>query len=801
MFKHAMFQLHWFFGITAGLVLAVVGVTGALLSFQQPLLKTFNPGVLSVRAEDRTPLAPDELLARVQAAQPSRKPVSLTLSGNPSEPAKVGFAPEAGAKPGPGGRRRGESRYVDPYDGRLLAKPRGEGFFRASMQIHRWLAAGEIGKQIVGASTVALVFFCLSGLYLRWPRRWLDWRAWLRLDWAQKGRSFLWHLHAVFGTWLLAAYLLMSLTGLYWSYEWYRDGLYTLTGTPTPREGPRRGGQEAGASDSSTRAIPAPDVTAAFRAFHAAIPAYSTVTLRLPEKPGQPLEFSYQDPEPAHERANNTLALDAGTQAVVTHERYADKPIGQKLMAGILPLHSGSFFGLPGRVLFMLASLLMPLFTVTGWLLYLDRRRKKRAARAAAAAVGGEAAGAGDDVLLIAYASQTGTAERLAWQSAAALRAAGQRVRVRPLAALDAAALSDTRRLLLVASTFGEGEAPDAARAFLPNLADDPASLSTLRFGILALGDRHYAEFCGFARAVEVRLRLQGAQPLFDTVEVDDGDPLALQSWQERLSVLCGTRVHGDWSGPAFASWRLVERVCLNPGSPGAPVYRIVLQADARMDWQAGDIAEIRLAAASGPAVVREYSIASLPQDGRLELLVRLVRKHDGALGAGSGALCQRMPVGSAVALRIRSNPGFHAPADDRPLILVGNGTGIAGLRAVLKARVLAGRRRNWLLFGERSAAHDFHFDTELRALQADGFLARIDLAFSRDQPDRIYVQSLLAAENRRLRAWIDEGAAVYVCGSLSGMAPGVEAVLRAELGTDGLERLTAEGRYRRDVY
>ena len=91
-------------------------------------------------------------------------------------------------------------------------------------------------------------------------------------------------------------------------------------------------------------------------------------------------------------------------------------------------------------------------------------------------------------------------------------------------------------------------------------------------FGILALGDRHYAEFCGFARAIEIRLRRQGAHALFDTIEVDDGDPLALQAWQERLSVLCGTRVHGDWSGPAFASWRLVERVCLNPGSPGAPV-------------------------------------------------------------------------------------------------------------------------------------------------------------------------------------------------------------------------------------
>ncbi len=114
------------------------------------------------------------------------------------------------------------------------------------MQIHRWLAADAVGKQIVGASTIALIYFCLSGLYLRWPRKWLDWRAWLRLDWAQKGRSFLWHLHSVVGTWVLVAYLVMALTGLFWSYDWYRSGLYTITGTPVPAQG-WAGGRHAAA--------------------------------------------------------------------------------------------------------------------------------------------------------------------------------------------------------------------------------------------------------------------------------------------------------------------------------------------------------------------------------------------------------------------------------------------------------------------------------------------------------------------------------------------------------------------------
>jgi sulfite reductase (NADPH) flavoprotein alpha-component len=376
MLRKILFQTHWFLGITAGLVLALVGVTGALLSYEDALLKALNPGVMTVEPAGRAPLPPAELLARVAAAEPGKGLQSLTLSSDARDAARVGFAPAPGAPPGPGGRPRGETRWLDPYTGALLGQPRGEGFFRFTMQLHRWLAAGEWGKQIVGASTVALVFFCASGLYLRWPRRWASLRAWLHLDTRLTGRRFLWHLHSVVATWLLVPYLVMALTGLWWSYGWYREGVNALAGMPAQamRGGPggAPGGRDAGPA-------PAVDVAAAYAAFDAAVPAWSTRTLRLPAAAGAPVEFSYQDAEPAHERANNRLALDAGTLAVAAHERFADKPAGQRFVAAIFPLHSGSFFGGPGLLLFCLASLAMPLFTVTGFQLYLDRRAKKRA--------------------------------------------------------------------------------------------------------------------------------------------------------------------------------------------------------------------------------------------------------------------------------------------------------------------------------------------------------------------------------------------------------------------------------------
>lgn len=119
----------------------------------------------------------------------------------------------------------------------------------------------------------------------------------------------------------------------------------------------------------------------------------------------------------------------------------------------------------------------------------------------------------------------------------------------------------------------------------------------------------------------------------------------------------------------------------------------------------------------------------------------------------------------------------------------------------MLKERVAAGRRRNWLVFGERNAAHDWYYRDEIEAWHATGGIERLDLAFSRDQPGRVYVQQRLREAADALRDWVGQGASVYVCGSLEGMAPGVEAALLDTLGRERFDRLAIEGRYRRDVY
>jgi sulfite reductase (NADPH) flavoprotein alpha-component len=495
----------------------------------------------------------------------------------------------------------------------------------------------------------------------------------------------------------------------------------------------------------------------------------------------------------------------------------------------------------------------MPLFAITGWLLYLDRRRKKRAMLQARGALQ-PSAGAREG-WLIGFASQSGFAEQLAWQTAGQLQSAGLAVSVQPLAKLNEQMLRQTHSALFVLSTFGDGEAPDSARGFERKLLGQTLDLPNLRYAMLALGDRQYQHFCGFALRVQDWLARQGARSLFDAVQVDAADTTALASWQRQLGELTGAQPQSQGETP-HGLWTLTRRELLNPGSQGAPTYLLALRAEQPTNWSAGDILEVpprhsdatvqawlQIHAVDGkqtvsldglaqslqqalrgkqlpeqfthlvglhaqamldalvPLAAREYSIASLPSDGELELIVRQERHPDGSLGLGSGWLTEGAALHGPLLAQVRRNSAFHAPEDDRPLILIGNGTGLAGLRSLLKARIVAGHRQNWLLFGERNAAHDFYCQAQLQGWLAAGELARLDLAFSRDQAAKVYVQDRLRESAEQLREWLAQGAAIYVCGSLDGMAAGVDTVLHELLGSSAITALREEGRYRRDVY
>lgn len=872
MLKKIFFQIHWFMGITAGLILSIMGVTGAIYSYDQQILQWINTDSYVVQAENRDKLTPAELYLHFQQVDPKIQINSITIAKDPTASSTVNIVKE--------GARRGYNMMVNPYSAEVLPEIKGQGFFQFVQQLHRNLTVGPVGKQITAACTLMLIFFVLSGLYLRWPKK-HSVKQWLFVKPKLKGRNFLWDLHAVVGTWVVVFYLLMACTGLYWSYDWWRNGMFRVMGVEQPKpemqggkpegQGPRgasgeQRGEHASQGRSHNANIQARDhaefspaqmqmvLSQTWTGVQAKLGHdYSTLTLNLPKKADGKVELGFLDPVPQHDRARNKAVYNYQTATIQNVELYADKKLNEKIMSSMLPVHRGSFFGPVYHFFAMLAALAMPLFFVTGWMLYLKRRKQKKLTLAARASHHSITVDPNAKPWLIAYASQTGVAEQLAWRTATSLQEARQPVTVKTVQQLTPEDLQSAQQILFVASTYGTGDAPDLASGFAKKILNSQIDLSHAHFAVLALGSKEYPDsYCSFGHAIAAWLKQNQAHALFDTIEVDNANPEDIQRWNNALAKSSKLDLQAMHIDKTFDRWTLTQRDLLNPNSLGAPAFNIELKAQHEAHWQAGDIAEIQpgnsakriaefmakhqiapqtqvesLAISIEQALwdkqlntdvepfanmeqlleqlhtlaSREYSIASIPSQQTLRLVVRQQSDHTGELGLGSGWLTAHTEIGQEIALRIRNNESFHLINDNRPIICIGNGTGIAGLMSLLHARVRADYTQNWLIFGERQREHDFFYQTTIEAWQSTGMLERLDLAFSRDQAEKVYVHHVLRNQAAELISWLNRGAVIYVCGSIHGMASDVEHALIDILGENTIEQLRQEGRYRRDVY
>lgn len=417
-------------------------------------------------------------------------------------------------------------------------------------------------------------------------------------------------------------------------------------------------------------------------------------------------------------------------------------------------------------------------------------------ARRRKAALAPPAAAQASDVLVI-YASQTGQAEALAQQTMQALQQAGVGAQLLPIAQLRPEQLHLHARSLWLLSTSGEGDAPDTALSFVQHVWPLAQLAPGHHASVLALGDRSYHQFCAFGQQVHAWLLRQQVQA--DLICVDRMEAQALAEWQQLVGMLAPAL---EWRKAATKPWVLRRRSLLNPGSQGQAVYALELvPADGILPvWEAGDVAAVQVPA--DPAHPRDYSIASIPQDGCLQLLVRQALRADGSWGLASHWLGQGLALGQRVNIQVRTHTAFRLQGNAlRPLILLGNGTGVAGLLGLLKARIAQGQREQWLLLGERQAHCDALMDSVLQAWLRDGDLLRLDRAWSRDGTGLPYVQHLLQAHAAQVQDWVARGAAIYVCGSHQGMGEGVHAALQHILGEEGVRSLLAEQRYCRDLY
>ena len=847
MFKKILFQIHWFLGISAGLILSIMGVTGAIYSYEQPIQKWLNPESYTVQVEQKNKLTPAQIFQHFQHTDPAIKINSITINPDPTASSSINIVKE--------GARKGYNMMINPYSAAVLPEIKGREFFQFIQQLHRNLTVGEVGKQITGASALMLIYFVLSGLYLRWPKK-HSVKQWLFVKPKLKGRNFLWDLHAIVGTWVIIFYLLLAFTGLYWSYDWWRNGMFKVMGVERPQPEMQANAQKG--EGRGSKGLKPEQVSYALNqtwtGFNAQVGReYSSITFNIPKKANNEMEVSFVDSIPQHERARNKATYDYQASQIKKLELYEDQKLNQKIMNSMLPVHRGSFFGPVYQFVAMLAALIMPLFFITGWMLYLKRRKQKRLTQQARNSLIGTTLDPNAKPWLIAYASQTGVSEQLAWRTATSLQEARQPANVKSVQQLTADDLKNASQILFIASTYGTGESPDLASAFEKKLMSQTLDLTHLSYAVLALGSQEYPDtFCSFGHRIDAWLQANGAVQLFSTIEVDNGNATSIQHWNSALAQSTKLNLQAMTIDKTFDTWTLSQRTLLNPNSLGTSAFNLEFQPTHEVLWQAGDIAEIQpgnsptrindfleqqnisantLVGSSNKTIVemlwnrnltveikpfsnldqllqqlpvlpsREYSIASIPEQQVLRLVVRQQLDTQGQLGLGSGWLTQHIALNSPIAMRIRTNESFHLIDDNRPIICIGNGTGIAGLMSLLSARIRSDYTDNWLIFGERQREHDYFFQSTMEAWQSTGMLKRLDLAFSRDQIEKIYVHHKLREQATEVKKWVENGAVIYVCGSINGMASDVHHALIEILGESTVDQLQQDGRYRRDVY
>lgn len=386
--------------------------------------------------------------------------------------------------------------------------------------------------------------------------------------------------------------------------------------------------------------------------------------------------------------------------------------------------------------------------------------------------------------VLVAYASQTGTARALALQQQQAL-GGPQQASLMALSELVPQQLASVQKAVFVVSTYGDGEPPDNGRRFyrdLQALGNQKGLLASLAYDVVALGDRAYPKFCQFGDDLYQQLASLGAKAASPVKKLDQSQP-------------------ADPSHAPIQTWRLVARERLNTQTD-AGLFHLRLEADGPLpQWRAGDIVAIN-PGNDLQAAPRRYSVASVPADGGLSLVVRQHITERGDMGLCSGWLTQSAALNDAVNLHVIENSSCHMRDHQQPLLLIGAGSGLAGIRGHLAERAQqAEAGPAWLIYGERAVDPSQGLHSELAYWQQRGVVGRLDYACSRDVDKPAYVQDVVREKSAEIARFIGTGGHIYVCGRYEGMGTAVDAILRNALGDDAYQQLQDQGRYHRDLY
>jgi len=384
-FRKFIGDVHLWLGIASGVVLFLVCLSGTIYTFKDEIIQSLNKEVYSINLKkytNQTLLPIDELIAKV-AENTQSKVNSVSIPAEKAMAWTFSTSKESSQqKEGGRGKGRGTTYLVNPYTAAIQGTTENESskFFMTMMQLHRWLLIeGGTGKMIVGVATLIFLVLVLSGLVLWLPAKWRKmkhWKMWKpgftikTSNW----KRFNHDLHNVLGFYSFILLTIMALTGLCWSFEWYRDGLTNMTGAKV------FGGRNekfpgSTIPDQAINSLRAKDYIALA---NAQLPYEGNIRIALPADDSASAVVYKSKVGFFAAAAADKVVIDQYNGQLIKLDRFRDKPTNERIVGSIRSLHIGDVYGTFSKILYFIACLIATSLPITGTIIWINKLKKKR---------------------------------------------------------------------------------------------------------------------------------------------------------------------------------------------------------------------------------------------------------------------------------------------------------------------------------------------------------------------------------------------------------------------------------------
>lgn len=371
-FKKIASQLHLWLGVSSGLVVFIVALTGSILVFEEELEPViYRKFHLAEAPKGPSPLPLDKLRSTVTNAYPKQRIARIEIE--PHADRTVIFGLVKGKK-----EKDVLSVAVNPYTAQITDTRReNDSFFHIVLQLHRYLCMEDTGKAVTGAATIMFIVIMITGLVLWWPNR-KQTKQRLTIKWNAKFKRLNWDLHAVFGFYVLPFTFLIALTGLVWSYKWVNSMIFiTFDGKPQQKREAPANVRVAHALSNDVNHTPGTLAKIATET-HRLLPHPGRIQLTLPESDSLSITVSKVNENAAISNVVDFLYFDQNDGKLISKRLYDDETTGMKARRLVFPIHTGSIWGWPTKVLALLVALITATLPVTGVIIWVGRKFKKK---------------------------------------------------------------------------------------------------------------------------------------------------------------------------------------------------------------------------------------------------------------------------------------------------------------------------------------------------------------------------------------------------------------------------------------